>query len=443
MAKAFVIAGVGSGSGKTTVTCSVILAMKKMGYRVQPFKVGPDYIDPQHLSKAAGRPCRNLDVWMMGPEGVRENFLRGCCGVDVCVVEGVGGVYDGLGCESFASTAHVARILGLPVILVLDAWGISRTAAALVKGIREFEDLDVRGVIFNFAGSERHCSLLRRVVESSLPETRVLGCIVRSKKGFVPERHLGILQAWELDWRDREGILLDLSKNIDVEGILGLAVDVEGAGVFPRMEGSLKIAVARDRAFSFLYTETLEALEESGCRIVFFSPVDGEGIPSDARGLILPGGYPELWADELEESGFFKELRIYADSGMPIYAECGGLIALSRCALYKGRRLPMAGVIPVEVEFGSRPLLGYAAGSARPGHPFLRADTVVKGHVFHYSRAKLLGEIDRAYRLSLPTRGMELDEGFVKGKVVATYLHTCWGYGEARRIMEGFLEAAV
>ncbi len=434
MCRAFLIAGIGSGCGKTTITAAVIQGLVDRGYKVQPFKVGPDYIDPQHHSKLAARPCRNLDCWMMGEEGVKRNFRLGCSDADVAVVEGVGGVYDGLGTGEFASTAYVAKLLDLPVILVVDAWGISRTAAALVKGIEEFDSLNIAGVIFNFVGSEGHYSLLKKVMEENLPHVPVLGGVIRSKKGFVPERHLGILQADELNWEERVQVLRKIAQQIDIEGILKVssAVDAENVesevlNVFP-----VKVAVARDKAFSFLYTENREVLERLCQEVFYFSPLEGETIPADAKALFLPGGYPELWEEQLlSNESFLADVRNFAASSRPIYAECGGLIFLS-----------MAGVLPVEVYFGTRPLLGYAVGKATNSHPFLKKGAEVKGHVFHYSKAEAKGSVEYGYELFLPSKGVSLKEGFVKDKVLATYLHTNWFTASGRSLLEAFLGTA-
>ncbi len=428
MARAFVVAGVGSGCGKTTVACAIVCALAERGLVVQPYKVGPDYIDPAHHSLFAGRPCRSLDCWMMGEEGVKRNFFEGLSGAQVAVVEGVGGLYDGLGTGEFASTAHVAKLLGLPVVLVVDAWGISRTAAALVRGICTFDSVRVAGVVFNFVGSPGHLRLLKRVMEENLPDVPVLGAVVRSKKGFVPERHLGILQAQELDPAERRAALLEIASQIDLEGILEVAEEVEPVASDGAVHhGGCRVAVARDRAFSFIYTENLEALEACGAEVEFFSPLAGEGIPAGARALFLPGGYPELWAQQLMDNrGFLEDLRNFVDSNLPVYAECGGLIFLSRGFEKGGKRCPMSGVLPVEVVFGGRPVLGYAEGTPTRFHPLLSGQGPVRGHVFHYSRARELGEVKRAYELFVPSKGIRQPEGYVMGSVVATYLHTNW-----------------
>ena len=421
MHKGFVVAGVGSGSGKTTVVCSIIAALVSKGYRVQPFKVGPDYIDPMHHSVLAGRSCRNLDVWMMGEEGVKKNFERGLENTDVAVVEGVGGIYDGLGAGEFASTAHVAKLLNLPVFLVVDAWGISRTAAAIIKGIAEFDKVRIKGVIFNFVGSSRHERLLRDVVNRYLPNIPIVGALVRTKKGFIPERHLGIVQAHEIDWDERKEVLLELSKSIDCDKILELSAGVEGKfHPFSLFFNKKRVAIANDKAFSFIYTESLEALREAGAEVCFFSPINGETIPSDAEVLILPGGYPELWKNEiLSNNKFLCDLRNFVDSGLKIYAECGGLIFLS-----------MAKLLPLEVKFGSRPILGYAEGKALSCHPFLKEGDTVKGHVFHYSQVEERKELKKCYELFVPSKGFRISEGYTLNSIFATYLHLNLGFSQ-------------
>ncbi len=440
LAKAFIIAGIGSGCGKTTITSAIIQGLVDRGYTVQPFKVGPDYIDPAHHSVLAGRSCRNLDCWMMGEEGVRKNFKKGIAGADVAVVEGVGGLYDGLGTAEFASTAYVAKILDIPIVLVVDAWGISRTAAALIKGIMEFEDVEVVGVIFNFLGSQGHYHLLKEVMQRHLPQVKILGGVIRSKKGFVPERHLGIIQADEIDWEERRMVLREIASQVDLDVLLDVACEKEGEAFRKKAVSVAKVAVARDKAFSFLYTENIETLEEEGGEILFFSPLKGESIPSDTCSLFLPGGYPELFMDELmENTGFLKDLNDFVDSGGKIYAECGGLIFLAREIVYQGRILKGAGILPIRVSFLERPILGYAEGRILCENPFLDKGAVVRGHVFHYSQVQELEPVSSAYELFVPSKGLRLKEGFIKRGILATYLHTNWFAGKARDIAKALI----
>ena len=431
-AKAILIAGVSSGCGKTTVSSAVVYALKRAGFSVQPFKVGPDYIDPAHLSHLAGRACRSLDVWMMGEEGVRENFMRGMEGADIGVVEGVGGIYDGLSTTEIASTAQVAKILGIPVVLVIDVWGISRTAAAIVKGIAEFDDVDVRGVILNFVGSERHYWMVKESIVEVLPHIRVLGGIKRSKKGFVPERHLGIRQASEIDWRKRKEALSEIAGQIDLEGLIELAGEValkpRGRSFSPVFD--IKVAVAQDVAFSFFYRESMEALEELGAEVYLFSPVAGEGIPPECDALVLPGGYPELFADEIMENRRLKEdIKNFVSSGMPVYAECGGLLLLG-----------MYEILPFSIDFKDRPFLGYAEGKALSSHPFLAEGERVRGHMFHYSRVIERKSITRGYLVKVPSKELEFEEGFVANNLFATYLHTNFAF--SKNLVYGFMKKA-
>ncbi len=442
--RAVVIAGVSSGSGKTTVVGAVAAELARRGLSVQVYKVGPDYIDPGHHGAITGRPVRSLDLWMMGEEGVRRNFARGLQGADVALVEGVGGLFDGMGTTEFASTAQVAKLLNLPVVLVVNAWGMSRSAAALVKGFADFDgSLNLSGVMFNLVGSEGHAGLL----ESSIRSTgvRSLGHLLRKREGVIPERHLGLRLAGELDWEDRRDVLLDLASTIDVDGLLSISALLprppDRPGCWISRLGDLRLAVAKDSAFAFVYQESLEALKEAGAELLFFSPVKGQGIPSSAQALYLPGGYPELYGEALQENALLKEeLRAFAGSGCPIYAECGGLIYLSNSVEYRGQVFQMAGLLPLSVSFGGRPLLGYARGDATNHHPFLPAGQQVRGHVFHYSVTSESCPVRHAYRLGVPTRDLELNEGYVVGKTVATYLHLNLAF--APRLVEGIWEAA-
>ena len=426
--KAFIVAGVSSGSGKTTISSAVIYALKAMGYKVQPFKVGPDYIDPAHLSFLAERPCRSLDVWMMGEDGVKDNFYRGIEGADIAVIEGVGGIYDGLSSGELASTAQIAKILKVPVVLVMDVWGISRTAAAIIKGIREFDNIDVRGVIFNFVGSEGHYRLLTDIVKSHYPDIEVLGGVVRDKKFSLPERHLGIKQALEIDWESRMEVLKEVASWIDVTKLMEIAESFKWEGSFKNKSKkiSAKLAVAYDKAFSFLYHETKEAFEEEGVGISYFSPLK-DRIPQDCKALLLPGGYPELFYKELvSNTKFLKDLGNFLSKGYPVYAECGGLIFLC-----------MMGFLPMEVNFKNRPFLGYAEGKALGSHPFLEEGKRVKGHMFHYSEVIEKKQMVKSYEIFVPSKGMRFLEGYTFDSVFATYLHLNLYY--ARDFLHGFL----
>ena len=437
--KAFVVAGVSSGSGKTTVVGAIAAALVERGLTVQIYKVGPDYIDPGHHRAITGRPVRSLDIWMMGEEGIRANFCRGLQGADVAIVEGVGGLFDGLGTTELASTAQVAKILNLPVVLVADAWGMSRSAAALVKGFRDFDPhLTLAGVVFNLVGSEGHAKLLEDSIRPLGVE--LLGHILRRRKGAIPERHLGLKLAQELDWDSRLEVLRGLASGLRIDTMLELATDVEG--IFPVRPwvsspfGSRKVAVARDAAFAFAYHESLEAIEEAGGELLFFSPLQGDGIPSQAESLYLPGGYPELHGESLETNHRFRrDIEEMVASNCPVYAECGGLIYLANKVEYKGRVFRMAGVFPVNISFGGRPLLGYAVGIAKENHPFLGRGSEVRGHVFHYSVAQVFGEVRHPYLLRVPTRGIEVEEGYTKGNTIATYLHLNLAF--ALGILEG------
>ncbi|WP_070098500.1 cobyrinate a,c-diamide synthase [Thermosulfidibacter takaii] len=446
MCRALMIAGIGSGCGKTTVTSAVIQGFVDKGFKVQPFKVGPDYIDPQHHSRLAGRACRNLDCWMMGEDGVIRNFLKGCAGADIAIIEGVGGIYDGLGTGEFASSAYVAKVLDVPVVLVVDTWGISRTAAALIRGIANFDSINLAGVIFNFVGSEGHYKLLKDVVKHNLPNIKVLGGILRSKKGFVPERHLGIIQASEIDWEERREILRDIASQIDLDGLWEVAkeVDVTSIEEVPFEKLPVRVAIANDEIFSFLYTENREMLKRISEEVLYFSPLNGETIPPGTQVLFLPGGYPELKAEKLMENRKFKEDIVnFVDSGLPVYAECGGLMYLSRKIMYQGKSYPMAGVIPVDISFGSRPILGYAEGIAKRAHPFLREGEKIRGHVFHYSVADVQGHVEYAYTLHVPTKGLYVDEGFVIRNTLVSYLHINWFSPYVITFLRGFLERAL
>jgi cobyrinic acid a,c-diamide synthase len=420
-----VIAGTSSGAGKTTVACGLIGALRARGLVVQGFKVGPDYIDPSHHALASGRPPRNLDAFLSGPELIAPLFRHGSAGADVAVIEGVMGMFDGAsGRGELASTAHVAKLLDAPVVLVLDASAMARSAAAIVHGFRTFDpSVDVAGVIFNKVGSDVHEQLLREAV-GDLP---VLGALRRDERVVTPERHLGLVPAAEREPAARaalDALAVAMERDADVDGVLGLA---SGA---PRVSGSrwspeaaeraeATVAIARGPAFSFHYTENLELLAGAGATVVDFDPLASASLPDDADALVLAGGFPEVFGAELSaNAGLRRSVRAFAASGRPILAECGGLLYL--CESLDGHE--MCGVLPARAAMGGRLSLGYREAVAATATPWLAEGTAVRGHEFHYSRVDSNGP--PAWTLS--ARGMERADGIVAGGVQASYLHVHW-----------------
>lgn len=426
-----VIAGTSSGAGKTSVTCGLIGALRRAGLAVQGFKVGPDYIDPSYHALASGRPGRNLDAFLSGPELVAPLARHGAAGADLAVVEGAMGLFDGAsGRGELASTAHVAKLLRAPVILVVDAAAMARSAAAIVHGYASFDpELRVAGVIYNKVGSEHHEELLR---EATAPlGIPVLGALRRSERVAAPERHLGLVPADEREGRTREALealaeaasgAIDLGA---VERLARGAPPLEGPAWSPEPSaapGRSRIAIARGSAFSFHYQENLELLAAAGAELAPFDPLADESLPAGAGALVLAGGFPEVFGAELEANAALREeVRAFAASGRPVLAECGGLLYL--CAELDGRA--MCGVLPARGRMAERLTLGYREAVAATATPWLEAGAGVRCHEFHYSAVEPLGA-GAPPAWSLSARGTTRPEGLAAGAVQASYLHVHW-----------------
>jgi len=434
--RGLVIAGTQSGVGKTTITLGLLAALRRRGLVVQPFKVGPDFIDPGHHTQAGGRLSRNLDGWMLSRDANMSLFRRRARGADVAVVEGVMGLFDGYdGASEAGSTAQMAKWLGLPVLLVVDARAMARSAAALVHGFASFDpELTLVGVIFNRIGSATHLEYLQQAL-STLQGVRSFGGLPRDQELAIPERHLGL--ATTEDHPLGAGYLNHLADwleaNLDLDGLLAalppLGVPEELAAEVT--SPTVRLGVARDRAFCFYYPENLELLADAGAELVPFSPLEDRELPADLHGIYLGGGYPELYAAALAaNAGVRQAVQDAAAMGLPIYAECGGLMYLAReIRDLSGRPHPMAGVFPFTVQMLPRlKALGYrevtlaAAGLLGP------AGTRLKGHEFHYS--EMVGEpvgVSRIYRLTSRKGGETVAEGYTFQNVLASYVHLHFG----------------
>ena len=354
MNKAFLISAPQSGCGKTTVSLAIMAALRGRGLTVAPFKCGPDFIDPGYHTLVTGRPSINLDGWICPESFVRETFLWHSTGADLAVIEGVMGLFDGLGASSMTgSSAQVAAITGAPVVLVVNARGMAASAAALVKGFANY-DARVRlaGVIFNNVGSASHAHLLRQALSEALPEVALFGCIPRDESLAIPSRHLGLVTAEDNplspEYLER---LVDLAEEyLDLDGLARLEIPPDPPFIKggtspstvkklapPFFKGGLggistvKIAVARDSAFCFMYEDNLRLLREAGAELALFSPLNDTELPKDIAGLYLPGGYPELYAERLAANqGMKAAIRDAVYHDLPTYAECGGLIYLTQ-----------------------------------------------------------------------------------------------------------------
>ncbi len=429
------VAAPSSGQGKTTLVLGLLRALKRLGLAVQPFKAGPDYIDPGHHTRAAGRVSRNLDTWLIGDRASRELYQRAVAGADIAVLEGVMGLYDGLGDGTTrASSAELAKVLRAPVVLIVDISRQGVSAAAVVLGFQAFDtEVNIAGVILNRAGSARHAALVTDAV-ARYCRIPVLGVIPREEELAIPERHLGLFTGAEGDWETVYDRLADaVEQHVDLAALQRLAGT---APAVPRANPcvfagdasapTVRVGVARDEAFSFLYADNLDILRHYGAEPVFFSPLRDDRLPADCTLLYFGGGYPELYAGALAANRvMLASVRSYAAAGGRIYGECGGLIYLGEGVTdLDGRYHPMTGLLPVRFSMTGRRLsLGYVVARALFDNLILRAGEEVRGHVFHYSQAHPAPG-NRACLALYRVCGVEVRrDGWQAGSVFGSYLH--------------------
>lgn len=429
-----VIAAPSSGSGKTTLTLGIMACLRRRGLTVAPFKAGPDFIDPGWHRVVTGRTSINLDGWICPEEFVRRTFALHSREADIAVIEGVMGLFDGIGGGSESgSTAQIAKILDAPVILVVDAKSQARSAAALVQGFARFDrEVRITGVIFNNVGSGNHARILREAVESSVPEVEVLGCIPRDERLHIPSRHLGLVTADEDPLQQPFiGRLADtVERHVALDRLLvqGGQIctfhksDVQCADHCP---DRVRIAVARDKAFCFVYEDNLRLLREAGAETVEFSPLSDTRLPTGIGGIYLPGGYPELFAETLAGNIAMKnDIREAVESGMPVYAECGGFIYLTRGT----GDSEFVGVFPASIRMlPRRKALGYREVEHLAESPMGQKGMIARGHEFHYSEMdEIPPSVERVYRVR--KNGEELGtEGFLYRNCLASYVHLHFG----------------
>ncbi|HWO94282.1 MAG TPA: cobyrinate a,c-diamide synthase [Dehalococcoidia bacterium] len=433
--RGFVVAGTTSGVGKTTITSGLISALRARGCRVQPFKAGPDYIDPSYHARAAGRACRTLDSWMLPHDVLRALFAHASRDADIAVVEGVMGLFDGRSGEGEAgSTAEIAKLLGLPVILVVDAAKVARSVAAQVLGYRQFDaDVRIAGVILNNVAGPGHSALCAEpiVAATGIP---VLGALPRSDELRLPERHLGLIPT--VEGRTAGGFFeaarAMVEEHVDLTALEAIAASavlrapVVGWEALHRPASKperVRLAVAQDEAFSFIYPENLELLQAAGADIVPFSPLRETQLPHDASGVYLGGGFPELYAEALAANEpMLRSVRDAARMGLPIYAECGGLMYLGEALVDQaGRSHRMAGVVPVRSSMErTRLTLGYRTVRARADGPLLPAGRSVRGHEFHWSELDAPVPAATAAYQVVETGALE---GYAKDNICASYIH--------------------
>ena len=444
------IAALRGGSGKTILSIGLIAAWKKRNKSIAPFKKGPDYIDTGWLALAAGRPCYNLDTFLLEPPQILQSFLAHTRKADIAVIEGNRGLYDGIDLAGSTSTAELAKLLKTPVLLCVDCTKITRTMAAVISGLTQFDpDVLIKGVVLNRVAGSRHERILRDNIEHycGIP---VLGAIPKLRNQIFPERHMGLVPTPEHDWA---GESIDTAaqiatENIDLDMIYELMQDLpvikhpssiqhpaassRQSHVKDKIQGAVtgsikpKIGIIKDSAFQFYYPENIDALKEAGAETVFISPLAEKTLPAlDA--LYIGGGFPETHAKELAgNESFRKELKALAENNLPIYAECGGLMYLGEALLLEGKSYPMVGVLPVSFDFYPRPQgHGYTIVTVENENPFYEIGAQIRGHEFHYSRVLHWSGDDKdlVFRMQRGVGITKDKDGICYKNVLATYTH--------------------
>ncbi|MBD1913315.1 MULTISPECIES: cobyrinate a,c-diamide synthase [unclassified Leptolyngbya] len=444
---ALIIAGERSGVGKTTITLAMLAYLRQKGVNVQSFKVGPDYIDPMFHRWITGRPCYNLDPVLASESYVQGSFAQHSTTAEATLVEGVMGLFDGAsGTDDVASTAHIARLLHVPVLLVLDCARLSRSVAAIAHGYRSFDSrIQIAGVILNRVGSDRHLTLLKEALEGlQLP---ILGVLHRHNQITIPDRHLGLVPTGELEQMGElcENLAAIAHESFDWEQLLPLLSNTSGRSresspQTPKAAvGSVAIAIARDAAFNFYYPDNLECLASLGAELHFWSPLQDMELPPHISGLYFGGGFPEVFAEALAENRTAQQsVKSAIAHGMPVYGECGGLMYLSQAITdFEGKRWPMVGALPTETRMGTRLTLGYRRAIAQQDSPLVQAETEVWGHEFH--RSSLTGLPEAPLYQMQRFDGKALGgEGWRSPTLHASYLHMHWG--DRLELPERFLQ---
>jgi cobyrinic acid a,c-diamide synthase len=443
-----VIAALRGGSGKTIFSVGIISALIKSGITVAPFKKGPDYIDAGWLALAAGRPCYNLDTYLIDKPTILDSFHRSACTTDLAVIEGNRGLYDSIDRKSKTSTAELAKWLDLPVLLCIDGTKATRTMAAVVLGCMHFDpEVKIRGVILNRVAGKRHQQNLKDCIEHycNIP---VLGAVPKLKEQSFPERHMGLVPTPEHEWaKDSVQSMADIASTyLDLKAIekvahqgirqqevlstcspcIEISSDMPEKSNGSAVEQKPRVGILRDSAFQFYYPENLEALECNGAELVFTSPLEDATLP-EVDALYIGGGFPETHARELAKNqSYCEQIKSMADKGLPIYAECGGLMYLGESLLLDGKTYPMTNIFPIVFDFHRKPQgHGYTILNVIMPNPFYPIGMQIKGHEFHYSRAvefkgdknSLVFDMQRGVGL------MDGKDGICYKNVLATYSH--------------------
>ncbi|MGZ5484532.1 MAG: cobyrinate a,c-diamide synthase [Nitrososphaeraceae archaeon] len=447
-----IIAGTTSGVGKTSITLGILYILKNLGFKIQSFKIGPDFIDPSYHHFVTNSPSYNLDSWLMGKKGLINTFEKYTIGKDIAVIEGVMGLFDGAGGKNnFASTAQIAKILNSPIILVIDASKAARSIAAIAYGFMKFEKgLKIKGIILNKISSNRHFHFIKDAFENKI-KIPIVGVIYRNQELIFSERHLGLIPREELDDKRRRVILNSakiLSESLDAEKIVSLIRPLQNekvrkkkidTGKEQNMQ-SIKIAVALDESFNFYYQENLDTLQKKGAQLIFFSPLNDLRLPDEVDGIIIGGGFPEILARNLSRNqSMMRAIKKIAESQIPIYAECGGLMYLSKSikegtSSYKNDKIPeskvnfnktyrMIGLIDAITKMTDQLTLNYTQGKVINESLFGNINRV-RGHEFHFSVMENISNDSKfSYYLNKGKGITNQKDGIIVYNTLASYTH--------------------
>jgi cobyrinic acid a,c-diamide synthase len=424
----FIVSGTSSGSGKTTVALGLMAAFRQKGYSVQPFKCGPDFIDPGLHNLITGKVSRNLDLWMSGEKFVRETLSRNSRGADIAVIEGVMGMFDG----GISSSGSLSEALDLPGILVLDVRSMAESAAAIVKGFETLRPKAApKGIILNRVASTKHLQLVSDAIREHC-QAEILGYLPRTLEFEIPSRHLGLLTGDESPLSPEAIRLLakTVAEHVDLdrlEKLCGSGLKSVAPSPSSPKESRCRIGVARDKAFCFYYEDNFDILREAGCELIFFSPLADTNLPNDLDAIYLGGGYPELYAAQLSNNqSMITALREWIESDRPVYAECGGFMYLTEGIIDHDTVFhKMVGAFPVKAHMQkSRASLGYREIQTQAACCFGPPGTILRGHEFHYSSIDEMPEhIERVYAVNNGTR-----EGYTYKKTLGGYMHLHFGF---------------
>ncbi|KAF6246087.1 MULTISPECIES: cobyrinate a,c-diamide synthase [Nitrosopumilus] len=439
-----VLAGASSGVGKTSITCSIIYALKKRGYSIQPFKVGPDYIDPSYLSSISNNQSFNLDVWLMGKNNLLSSFISNSKS-NISVIEGVMGFYDGFsGDTNYASTHHVATITKSPVILILDASKTARSIAATALGFQKFHrNSRISGIILNKIGSKKHENLCRQaLLKTQLP---IIGIIPKDPLLNLESRHLGLFSTLDNKtlYKKIQKISKIISKNLDIDQIIKILKNTSDLSKISKpvhKKSKTTIAVALDTSFNFYYQDNLEALRREGALLKFFSPINDKKIPK-CDGLYIGGGFPEILGSKLAKNQIMKKLiKNLAEDDLPIYAECGGLMYLTKSISSENKKFKMVGLFDAETLMTKKMKLNYTKGKIKSSIISERPHNI-QGHEFHYSKLDSISSDSKfVYELDIGDGIKNHKDGMIHYNSLASYGHL---YFDSSNYAENFVKNCI